>query len=122
MFAPVARQADREGRALAEAISSERRRRDVSQGELAVLFGTTQQTVGKWINGVTRPGDRHIAALADWLGMTEAKVRELRGPMNPGTRQDLRIRIENVESRLDQLVDRLERIALALDRIAPPND
>lgn len=117
------------GRPLADAIAAETGRRDLTQDEAAKLLGTTQQTMGKWINGRTRPGDPFLPALATYLGMTEDKVRELRGPMraDPRDRQLLRRRIETLEVRAEEqaeraqvLLTRLESVARRLDALEPP--
>ena len=100
------------GRPLAEAIAAETARRDLTQEEAAKLVGTSQQTFGKWINGRTRPGDPFLPALATYLGMTEAKVGELRGPMrsDPRDRLLLRRRVEDLERTSAEIVERLRRI------------
>lgn len=117
------------GRPLAEAIAAETARRDLTQDEASKVLGTTQQTMGKWINGRTRPGDPFIPALAKYLGMTEDKVRELRGPMrtDPRERVLLRRRVEDLERRQDdqarraeEMIERLEKIATRLDALELP--
>lgn len=115
------------GRPLRDAIASETARREITQDAASRIVGTTQQTFGKWVNGTTRPSDQHIAALAAFLGMTEAKVIELRGPMrtDPRDRMLLRRRVDELEQRAaDQaaaatkLIDRLETLAGRLDDLA----
>lgn len=119
------------GRALAEAIASETARRDITQDAASQIIGTTQQTFGKWVNGRTRPSDEHIPALARYLGMTEAKVLELRGPTrtDPRDRLLLRRRVEVLERRMEEqaqvaqdLLRRLEGVAQRLDALAPRDD
>lgn len=117
------------GKALADAIIAERARRDESQREVAAILGTSQQSFGKWENGHARPSDDVIPALARYLGMTEAKVRELRGPMraDPRDRMLLRRRVDELERRQAEqaeraqgLIERLEKLAERLDRLDPP--
>lgn len=117
--------------ALANAILAERSRRDQSQYEASVEIGTTQQSFGKWENGVSRPSDDHVAALAKYLGMTQDKVRELRGPMrvDPLDRQVLKRRVEELEARMDrqaeqsaELIRRLEQVATRLDALDARGD
>lgn len=111
------------GRPLADAIAAETARRDLSQQEAADLLGTTQQTVGKWMNARTRPGDPHVPALARYLGMTEDKVREMRGPMrgDPRDRMVLRRQVEALEreqqERSEKLLGALEELAGRVDEI-----
>lgn len=121
---------EREGphRLLADAIRRERLRRDQTQDEASAEIGTSQQTFGKWENGVTRPNDEIMPALARWLGMTVERVEDLRGLMtkDPRERELMRKRVEQLEERMDaqaaasvELLSRLERIATRLDALDP---
>lgn len=100
------------GKPLADAIAAETARRDLTQEEAAKLLKTTQQTFGKWVNGRTRPSDEMLPALSTYLGMTEDKIRELRGPMRVDARDRmlLRTRVEHLERVSADLVETLRRI------------
>jgi len=116
---------DQPGQPLASALANELWNRDMTQDEAAKELGTTQQNLGKWINGRTRPSDSAIPAIARFLGMTEERVEKLRGPTRrtaPGERALLRHRVEELEEKMsaqdlrsEELLRRLEAIANRLD-------
>jgi len=47
----------------------------LTQEDVAILAGTTEQTVGNWETRATIPGPRHIQRLAEVYGQTIAAVR-----------------------------------------------
>lgn len=112
------------GRPLADAIAAETARRDLNQREAAALIGTTQQTFGKWVNCRVRPSDQYVPGIAKYLSMTEETVRQLRGQMrgDPKDRQVIRTRINELEERVDLLVELLEALAIRLDALLPPGE
>jgi len=51
---------------------TERRRREVTQQQLAVLLGADKGTVSRWETGHTLPAAHHLLALRSWLAAEAA--------------------------------------------------
>lgn len=101
--------------ALAQALRDAVEARDHTQYDAADAIGTSQQTFGKWLHGVSLPSDQSLPGIAAYLELPVEDVRAMRGRprgrKNAAERLTLTRRLEALEDRLDDLAVRVERLA-----------
>lgn len=54
---------------------------DLTNRDLARILGITEQSVGQWVNGVTKPGAKAVAEIRRKLGVSEQWLVLGKGPM-----------------------------------------
>lgn len=88
--------------ALAKTLRAARAASGMTQGELATALGIGQQTVSKWETGAARPKPMVVAALAELLGLTSARILALAGYIEADASE---LRVEPTTSELAELAD-----------------
>lgn len=99
---------------LGQALQNRLDERGDSQRVAAEAIGVSQQVFSRWVIGQTSPKAEYIPAIARYLGVTQAEVREMRtAPARPrhiAQRMDaLEERMATIEELLTRLVDRRGR-------------
>lgn len=111
---------------LARSLKSAREAKGLTQGELAAALQLGQQTVSKWETGAAKPRPQVVAALAQVLELSPARLLALAGYIEAGA-EDLRLaatgtdldELREADPEAYELVMDIARTALARARRRP---
>lgn len=98
---------------IGQALAVEIERRDITQAEAAAQIGVSQQVLSRWIADAYTPKANYSPALARFLRITQAEVRDLRAKSAQKRAPVDRAELDRIERKIDDLT-RLVEQALGL--------
>lgn len=99
-------------------LKNHRKNRGMSQRELAVKLGLSQQTVGKWEMGSATPNPETINRICDIFGITSDILLGREAEASPEVvRRNLKFALFGTTDVDDELLDDVKRLAILQKRL-----
>lgn len=100
------------GQALDQAIAE----RDTTQAEAAAQIGVSQQVLSRWIAGAYTPKASYVPALARFLRLSQAEVRQLRAASSKMREPIDRSELDRIEAKIDAQGRDLEHLTRLVEK------